>query len=427
MKIENSMSPVLSLTSQSDRVVGNNQVTNTSNRSGGPSPQAMGTDAGKQASAPAGVFKPAVEDVAKASGNMGAGKAGDLDKSIGDILKAMFESILKDGNVDKGEAESVMQLAKLLSALQTPGSGDVASGVKDAGRQPEAGAPAVGGSAGSQAPPNGMGESSEADEKAALGIEKEDDAASALGLSEDEAQEAAGDGDNPVAGGQESFGLQAGQGQGQAPGRDVGRQEGGAKGGNAGAREAYDAMKQVAMRDGNVSPNEKAALKDFGAKNNFKDEAMSTQAGPKNGNTDLALLATLKSSLKDGAISDDEFKLISKMVDKGAGKNFSEAQKTALLSKFFDVSNKDNNFSDQDLKTFKLLSQTPSRDSAEVSNSRESSRGSSSREPSRGSGSVGRQDSASSLPPPPKNAGTADFLRSRLDQYIYPQNKKSVS
>jgi hypothetical protein len=417
MNVDKMSGPVFSNT-QTDKIVGNNQTTN--NKTGGG--QTFATDSANPTTTPGAITKPALGGVAKALPGEGARQTtNDTQKTISDIVKLIFDSIMKDGKIDKGEANMVSQLMQLLKDVESPEDAVAMGGAKNKGRESEPNALSAGGTGGSQAPPvdtaqtADTAESEEANEKAALGITEED------------AEEGATNESDAAAGGQQPLALQGGQGQGQSQGREVGRQEGGAKGGTPAANEAYNAMKDVAMRDGNVSANEKAALKDFASNNNIKDPAMSPRGGPDKGNLDLALLSTLKSSLKDGAISKDEFKLISKMVDQGAGKNFSESQKTALLSKFFDVANKDNNFSNRDLATFKLLAQTPSRESPESS----VGRGSSSQGVERGGADPRRVRSAEqpgfSVGPPPRptNPGSVQFANDQLGQYIFPDRNKS--
>jgi hypothetical protein len=396
MNVDKTSSPVFA-TSQDSRVVGNNQ---TNNKTGFLN---VGSESANPSAPLTNVAKPMMGDIAKAQpGDSATKPALDTKKTIGDIVNSMFENILKDGKIDKGEANMVAQLMQLLSDVKSADSAQALGDKKNAGGQPDSSALTAGGANGSQAPP----------------VEEADDGSMALGgpAEGEESEEGVDNEGDSAPMNNEPMALQAGDRQTPNPGR----QDSSAKGGTAQARDAYDTMKQSAMADGNISANEQKALTNFAAKNGLKDEAVSqSDKSMGQGYKNLALLDVLKSSLKDGSISKDEFKLISKMVDQGAGKGLSEKQQTAMMAKVFTAANKDGDFSKQDLATFnKLMSVQSSGGAAgEVGSGRTS----------RDQGTRSQPGFSRALPTAPTNATTAQFIKDQLGASMYPDrgNKRA--
>lgn len=116
-------------------------------------------------------------------------------------------------------------------------------------------------------------------------------------------------------------------------------------------RATYDALKQAAMSDGAVTPNERAAL-DAAAKKLGITEA----APPSLGQT---LKDVLASAMKDGTINENESKAIGSLVGKmgGSAQSLSQGDVMKMLTDVMSGTSADGSFSDQDLATFdKVLS-----------------------------------------------------------------------
>jgi hypothetical protein len=298
---------------------------------------------------------------------------GDTSNSpSSDILKMIMSQIMKDGKITAGEAElfnQFAQLVKLLDDVQNQ-STDPASESKDS---VAAAAPRKGGGVESQAPPDYQQLTS-----GSPAAEEDDYAMQALGGNDDEVDAESGE---------EATGNPADSMNLMAP-----------------------SAAQDVQRGGN-------GTSDSGSKAAF--EPKSSRSSLSQANMGQALKNTVAMITKDGKIDNAELNLLSKMIERGAGKNLSEAGKTAMLSKAFDSLSKDGNFNNRDLATFnKIASMASSGGSVDGSGSRGSLRGSGK--------DVQQQRPSRGLPPPPTNAGTAEFVKGQLGKYMNPDqgNKK---
>jgi hypothetical protein len=325
---------------QSNTIRGNNKTTINNNEGTVP---ASGISTSKPATL-TDLKMPSYEDITKST--------------TSDIVKSLVDQITADKKVDKGEIGQLMAFLKLLDDLPQgkANNADVAN-VMGGNTPTAASTPSVGGPAGSQAPPKTADAPSNAADASPKTADAPSNAADASPKTADAPSNAADAA--PETAGAPSTDNSAAANALKKDEDDDDDDEEGVSGGTQAARNLYSAMKQDFMKDGKLDPNERKALKEFAAQFGIKDEALSQRPESAKAGGGQSLKKAMDAFATDG-ISEKESKAIAAMLDKGAGKNLSDASKMALAAQFAKGAVDGSSFSKQDLATFEKLLGSPS-------------------------------------------------------------------
>jgi hypothetical protein len=348
---------------QSNTIRGNNKTTINNNESTAP---AAGTSTLKPATL-TDLKMPSYEDITKST--------------TSDIVKSLVDQITADKKVDKGEIGQLMAFLKLLDDLSQgkANNADVAN-VKGGNTPTADGTPSVGG-VGSQAPPNAVGAPSNAADASPEAADASPKTAGASPETAGASPKTAGASPKTAGASPETAGASPETAGGSSETADAPSTDNseaanslkkdeddddddevnskGASGGTQAARNIYAAMKQDFMSDGKLSSNERQALNKFAAEFGIKDEGLSQRPESAKAGGGQSLKKAIDAFATDG-ISEKESKAVAAMLDKGAGKNLSDASKMALAAKFAKGAVDGSSFSNQDLATFEKLLGSPS-------------------------------------------------------------------